>query len=97
QSASGRRTGRDVAGDGRADRPAARAAAPWPGRGGRPVRPVHPGRDPAHARHHRRDRQVMRVIATYNIKGGVGKTSAAVNLAYLSATGGYRTLLWDLD
>ena len=39
----------------------------------------------------------MRVIATYNIKGGVGKTSAAVNLAYLSATGGYRTLLWDLD
>ena len=39
----------------------------------------------------------MRVIATYNIKGGVGKTSAAVNLAYLSAADGYRTLLWDLD
>jgi chromosome partitioning protein len=39
----------------------------------------------------------MKLIATYNIKGGVGKTSAAVNLAYLSGTDGYRTLLWDLD
>jgi cellulose biosynthesis protein BcsQ len=39
----------------------------------------------------------MRVLAAYNIKGGVGKTSAAVNLAYLCAEGGYRTLLWDLD
>ncbi len=37
------------------------------------------------------------VLATYNIKGGVGKTSAAVNLAYLAARGGHRTLLWDLD
>jgi chromosome partitioning protein len=37
------------------------------------------------------------VLATYNIKGGVGKTSAAVNLAYLAARGGARTLLWDLD
>jgi cellulose biosynthesis protein BcsQ len=36
-------------------------------------------------------------MATYNIKGGVGKTSAAVNLAYLAARGGARTLLWDLD
>ncbi|MHB8394832.1 MAG: ParA family protein [Candidatus Dormibacteria bacterium] len=39
----------------------------------------------------------MRVLATYNIKGGVGKTSAAVNLAFLSAREGSRTLLWDLD
>ncbi|MGI8721025.1 MAG: ParA family protein [Geodermatophilaceae bacterium] len=39
----------------------------------------------------------MRVLATYNIKGGVGKTSTAVNLAYLSARDGARTLLWDLD
>jgi chromosome partitioning protein len=39
----------------------------------------------------------VRVIASYNIKGGVGKTSTAVNLAYLAACGGQRTLLWDLD
>ncbi|HEY0718841.1 MAG TPA: ParA family protein [Streptosporangiaceae bacterium] len=39
----------------------------------------------------------MRVFATYNIKGGVGKTTAAVNLAYLAAQDGLRTLLWDLD
>ncbi len=39
----------------------------------------------------------MKVFATYNIKGGVGKTSTAVNLAYLSAREGSRTLLWDLD
>jgi cellulose biosynthesis protein BcsQ len=40
---------------------------------------------------------VSRILATYNIKGGVGKTSAAVNLAYLAARGGASTLLWDLD
>lgn len=39
----------------------------------------------------------MKVLATYNIKGGVGKTSTAVNLAYLCAREGRRTLLWDLD
>ena len=39
----------------------------------------------------------MKVLATYNIKGGVGKTSAAVNIAYLAAQDGLRTLLWDLD
>jgi cellulose biosynthesis protein BcsQ len=37
------------------------------------------------------------VLATYNVKGGVGKTSAAVNLAASAAAGGAGTLLWDLD
>jgi chromosome partitioning protein len=40
---------------------------------------------------------VSQVLATYNIKGGVGKTSAAVSLAYLAARDGHSTLLWDLD
>jgi cellulose biosynthesis protein BcsQ len=39
----------------------------------------------------------VKIYATYNIKGGVGKTTAAVNLGHLSAIDGQRTLLWDLD
>jgi len=39
----------------------------------------------------------VKIFATYNIKGGVGKTTAAVNLTHLSAADGYHTLLWDLD
>lgn len=39
----------------------------------------------------------MRILASYNIKGGVGKTTAAVHLAHLAAREGRRTLLWDLD
>ena len=39
----------------------------------------------------------MKVIAVYNIKGGVGKTAAAVNLSCYAAAGGGRTLVWDLD
>ena len=39
----------------------------------------------------------MKIVATYSIKGGVGKTSAAVNLGTLAARDGVRTLIWDLD
>jgi chromosome partitioning protein len=39
----------------------------------------------------------MRIVALYSIKGGVGKTASAVNLSYLAARDGERTLLLDLD
>ncbi len=40
----------------------------------------------------------MATIAVYSLKGGVGKTSLAVNLAWCAATrSARRTLLWDLD
>jgi cellulose biosynthesis protein BcsQ len=39
----------------------------------------------------------MKILASYNIKGGVGKTSTAVNIAHLAARDGQRVLLWDLD
>ena len=39
----------------------------------------------------------MIVVGVYNIKGGVGKSTTAVNIACLAAAGGQRTLVWDLD
>lgn len=39
----------------------------------------------------------MKTLATYSIKGGVGKTAAAVNLSHAAAASGLRTLVWDLD
>lgn len=39
----------------------------------------------------------MVTLALYNLKGGVGKTAASINLAWLSAREGYQTLVWDMD
>jgi cellulose biosynthesis protein BcsQ len=39
----------------------------------------------------------VKTIAVWTIKGGVGKTAAAVNLSHAAAVSGVRTLLWDLD
>jgi len=39
----------------------------------------------------------MTTLALYSNKGGVGKTAAAVNLAYLAARSGLTTLICDLD
>ena len=39
----------------------------------------------------------MTTLAIYSNKGGVGKTTAAVNLSYLAAQAGAKTLICDLD
>ena len=39
----------------------------------------------------------MKVLASYNIKGGVGKTATAVNLSHVAAEAGGRVLVIDLD
>lgn len=39
----------------------------------------------------------MATLALYSNKGGVGKTATAVNLSYLAARAGVKTLICDLD
>jgi len=39
----------------------------------------------------------MKKIAFFNVKGGVGKTTSAVNIAWLAAQQDAPSLLWDLD
>src|SRR5450432_2901697 len=78
-----------------------RRARPQPAEGPQRVRRAvprlrQPGQPEPDSGPHRGD-PVMKIFATYNIKGGVGKTSTAVNLSYLASRDGYRVLLWDLD
>src|SRR5215213_10056427 len=56
------------------------------------------GRCPARALHLQGSRRgVVKKITVLNQKGGVGKTTVSVNLAYGLARAGKRTLLIDLD
>lgn len=39
----------------------------------------------------------MKILACYSMKGGVGKTATAVNMAWFAAQSGKKTLLVDMD
>ncbi len=73
--------------------PGTAAAVP----GASPRRPLTAAADACTCRKWLAYARPVKIIAVTNIKGGVGKTTTAVNLAYLCAAGGAPTLLWDLD